>query len=213
MHRSIILRFICISTAILAVCFACISQPSNAKDLDRKFPIPTGFVTDFAQALSVTEIESLTTALESANEATGLDGRVIIAASTDEWYLNEYAKDYCSFLQAEGIIKPTGWLIYLSTDDKKFALSVQDRALGVLTPVRRREIELILNENLKNGGIASGLDAAIKAIGDLPPQRTKQPTSKKSITSPSNLIFFGLAIILLTIATRARRMAKIMNRN
>jgi uncharacterized protein len=171
----------------------------------RDFPIPTGLVTDFTGALSATQVESIEGEVKRANDANGLDGRVVIVPTTKEWYLNEYAKDYGDFLQAQGTIAQSGWIIYLSTDDRKFALVVQSGATSAFPPIRRREIELILDQGLESGDTTGAILKAVQAVADLP--RTHQAAPKKGF-SPNNLIFLGLAIILFTLVVRSRRQIK-----
>ena len=66
--------------------------------------MPSGLVSDFSGTLSTSQLESVEKAVKNANDATGLDGRVVIVQSTKEWYLDEYAKDYGNFLQAKGVL-------------------------------------------------------------------------------------------------------------
>jgi len=207
MHRLFDFSFLSlIAVALAAICFN-FPQSANAADDEERFPILQGLVTDSAGILSVADIESIGNVLKAANDTTGLDGRVVISSSTSEWYLAEFAKDYGDFLQTRGIISPTGWLIYISTEDRKFALAVQGKALVILTPVRRREIELILDQHLEQGDIAGGVLAAVKAIDELPALE-KKGNGKKPITSPNNMIFIGLAVVLFTLAMRSRRTAR-----
>jgi uncharacterized membrane protein YgcG len=170
----------------------------------RDFPVPTGLVTDMAGVFSGEQVTALEELIGRANVATGLDGRVVIVPGTEEWYLDEYTKDYGDWMQGQGIIQPTGWLIYISTVDRKFSLAVQDGAVGNLTPGRRREILLILGESLQAGDIYGAAVKAVEEIGKLPGIQTKN----KGKFSSNVLIFIGLAVVLFTLMMRQRRSGK-----
>jgi len=172
---------------------------------DRDFPLPQGLVTDLTGTLSTSQVEAIDNAIRTANESTGLDGRVVIASSTGEWYLDEYAKDYGDYLQSRNIIGSTGWVLYISVDDRKFALAVQDGAYAIFAPARLKEIELILDEKLEAGDLNGAVMEAVRAIGDLPGVHKSQP---KKGWSPNTLVFVGIAVILFTIMIRSRRQAR-----
>jgi uncharacterized membrane protein YgcG len=172
---------------------------------DRDFPLPQGLVTDLTGTLSTIQLEAIGNSIRTANEATGLDGRVVIASSTDEWYLDEYVKDYGDYLQSQNVIGPTGWVLYISVDDRKFALAVQDGAYATFAPARLKEIKLMLDEKLETGDLNGAVTEAVKAIGDLPALHKNQP---RKGWSPNTLVFMGIAVILFTIMIRSRRQAR-----
>ena len=185
--------------------FTFVQASSEETGKERHFPLPSGLVSDFSGTLSEEELKALNDALDQANRAVGTDGRVIVAQVTDEWYLDEYVRDYADYLQAQGVMSSSGWLLYISVEDRKFSLAVQDDASKAITAVRRRELELILSESLEKEDLAGAILAAVKAIEKIPAltQRKKAPSS-----SSNTLIFIGLSIILFTLMLRARRNAK-----
>src|SRR3990172_8770072 len=92
---------------------------------DRDFPLPESKINDFADVLSPEDFTSIMVALDRTSSANGMQGYVIIAASTDEWNFDEYLKDYADFLQGKGLLDSTSWLIYVSVQDRKYGFAVQ----------------------------------------------------------------------------------------
>lgn len=170
--------------------------------VNRNFPLPDAIVTDFTGTVFPDDIESIRLALMDARERNGMDGHVIIALSTEEWYLQEYAKDYADYLQGRGLIGSTGWLIYVSIADRKFAIAVQEAAKQSITPARLSEVELVLSEKLERGDVAGAVVDAVDRIGDLPSLRAVQ--DKKKIR-PDMLFFMGIAVIVVVLMMRLRR--------
>jgi uncharacterized membrane protein YgcG len=168
----------------------------------RDFPTLQGLVTDSTGALSQDDIDRITNALEQSRSANNLDGHIYIASNTDEWYLDEYVKDFADFLQSNGEISSSGWLLYISTSDRKFSLAVQDLASETISPDRRQEIYLALDEKLQQGDIQGAILAAAQKIGDLPPPGTANGQKK---LSPGMLMFMGIAIITVMMMMRLRK--------
>jgi uncharacterized membrane protein YgcG len=169
----------------------------------RDFLLPEGIVTDFTGTLSNSELSEIRNALDSVYESNSMDGHVIIALRTEEWYIEEYVKDYADFLQGRNFIEPTGWLIYISTQDRKFGVAVQDRATGSITPQNREEIALVLATKLEQNDIGGAVLDAINVISKLPPPEFA--IEKKNL-SPDMLIFMGIAVIVIVLMLRLRFM-------
>jgi uncharacterized membrane protein YgcG len=172
-----------------------------AQDM-RNFPPLQGLVTDATGTLSPDEIDMITLALEQARGTNTMDGHVYIALSTEEWYLDEYVKDYADYLQAQGQISPTGWLLYISIADRKFSLAVQDRASETITDDSRKEIYLILEEKLKQDDIAGGIMDTVHAIGNI---SNHGPAQERKNFSPGMLMFMGIAVIVTVMMLRLRK--------
>ena len=102
-------------------------------------------VSDFTGTISTSQLDLIESALEESNRKTGLDGRVVFVTGTDEWYLDEFAKDYGDFLQARGVFGRNGWVLYFSTGDHKFTLAVQDDARTTLNLLRKNELLLLID--------------------------------------------------------------------
>ncbi len=187
--------------AFLVAALASVGVNALAQE-GRDFPLPEGLVTDFTGTLTEAEIEEIEEALRTAYDRNGMDGHVIIALRTEEWHLEEYAKDYADFLQGRNLIEPTGWLIYVSTADRKFALVVQDVARESITTLRRQEIALIMSQHLEEGNFADGIVAATTAIGELDAVNIVQERRK---VSPDMLIFMGIVVIVIVLMLRLRR--------
>ena len=168
----------------------------------RNFPMPDSPVTDFTGTIFSADLETIRRAIMDSRERNGMDGMVIVALSTDEWHLQEYAKDYCDFLRGKGLISSSGWLIYVSTADKKFAIAPQDKAKESFTQQRLSEIMLIMSERLEQDDISGAIINAIKAIGDLSGPQT---VMQKKRMSPDMLIFMGIAVIVVVLMIRLRQ--------
>jgi len=168
----------------------------------RDFPMPTGTISDFSGALTEHQIDEIRLALSDAYDANSMDGHVIITLSTDEWYLDEYVKDYADYLQGQGMMDSTGWLLYISTADRKFSLAAQDIAALSFTPVRKQEIYLSLGDKLESGDIHGAVIDTIGAVKSLPaPEVNRQ----KNNLSPGLIVFMGVVIIVITLMIRLRR--------
>jgi uncharacterized membrane protein YgcG len=175
-------------------------QTASAQDI-RDFPLPRGIVTDFTGTLNETQMNEIRQALERAHRANSMDGHVIITLSTGEWYLDEYVKDYADYLQGRDIINSTGWLLYISTADRKFSLAVQNIAADSITPQHREEIELILSEKLEQDDLTGAIIDAVDAIAILPPP---EDMSERRKVSPDMLVFMGIAIMVIALMLRLR---------
>lgn len=188
---------------LLALC-ALLLVPALA-NAERDFPLLQAPVTDFTGSLADTDLVAIRQALDEAYRANGMDGHVIIALRTEEWYLDEYVKDYADFLQGRGLIEPAGWLLYISTADRKFALAVQDLARKSITVSRKQEIDLILSERLDSGDVAGAILGSIEAIGKLEAPRVIQEKRK---ISPDMLVFMGIAVMVVALMLRLRHHAR-----
>lgn len=171
----------------------------------RDFPQLQGLVTDTTSTLSQDEIDSITLALEQARNSNTLDGHVYIALSTGEWYLDEYVKDYADHLQSQGQISSSGWLLYISTADHKFSLTVQDLASESIPLYRKQEIYLVLDEKLRQDDIAGAILDAVHRIGNLPAPEFAHEQKK---VSPGLLIFMGIATMVIVMMLRLRKIRK-----
>jgi uncharacterized membrane protein YgcG len=187
-----------LSCAIMLILL--LPEAVSAQDL-RDFPLPQGIVTDFTGTLNETQMNAIRQALEQAHRANSMDGHVIITLSTGEWHLDEYVKDYADFLQGRDIINSTGWLLYISTADRKFALSVQGAALDSFTQQHQQEIKLILSEKLEQDDLTGAIIDAIDAIAILPPP---EDMSEQRKVSPDMLVFMGIAIMVIALMLRLR---------
>ncbi|MCX6647035.1 MAG: TPM domain-containing protein [bacterium] len=168
----------------------------------RDFPTLQGLVTDSTGTLSQDDIDRITNALEQAHSANNLDGHIFIALSTNEWYLDEYVKDYSDYLQSNGEISSSGWLLYISTSDRKFSLAVQDLATEIISPDRRQEIYLALDEKLQQGDIRGAIIDAVQKIGEF---TSPESASGQKKLSPGMLMFMGIAIITVMMMLRLRK--------
>ena len=191
-------RFLLLCILILTLSLS--GSPAYSQDT-RDFFLPDGLVTDFTGTLSNSQLSDIRSALDSAYESNSMDGHVIIALRTEEWHLDEYVKDYADFLQGHNLIEPTGWLIYISTQDRKFGFAVQDIAAKSITPQDREEISLILAAKLEQNDIHGAVLDAVTAISKLPPP---QVASEKNNMSPDMLIFMGIAVIVMVLMLRLR---------
>jgi hypothetical protein len=171
----------------------------------RDFPVPTGLVSDFTGTISTSQFELIEGALEESNQKTGLDGRVVFVRRTDEWYLDEFAKDYGDFLQARGVFGRNGWVLYISTGDHKFTLAVQDEAQTTLNLLRKSELLLLVDGKLRSGNPGDAALAGVKAVADMP----SLPGARAHKGKNMNIFFFvGISVILFTIMMRTRRIAR-----
>ena len=187
---------------LVAVLIALVAMTASAwPNQSRDFPLPQGLVTDFAGALTPNQMDQVHDALEESYRANGMDGHIIIALNTDEWYLDEYVKDYADFLQGRGLINREGWLLYLSKADRKFALAVQDLAAESITLPCKQEIALIMSERLEAGDIAGAVLNAVTAIGEMPAPQTVREQRKMS---PDMLIFMGVVVMVIGLMLRLR---------
>ena len=194
-----------IATGLIA-CAAIIFYTSIAlAQGNRDFPLPSGIVTDFTGMLSEDDLSSIEQALIDAHENNGMDGHVVIALRTAEWHLQEYIKDYSDYLQTQGKIEPTGWLIYISTADLKFGIAVQDNARESITPDRVSELEFILADRLEAGDIAGAVVDAAEAIAELPAPQRVPPEGR---VSPDMLIFMGIVVFVIVLMLRLRKAGK-----
>jgi hypothetical protein len=114
-------------------------------------------------------------------------------------------RDYADFLQGRGLIEPSGWLLYVSLADRKFALAVQDFARQSITAPREREIELVMSERLEEGDILGAIVGSIEAIGKL---EGPQAIREKRKISPDMLVFMGIAVMVVALMLRLRHHAK-----
>ncbi len=168
----------------------------------RDFPTPTGTITDFSGEMTEHQIDVIRLALNEAYETNYMDGHVIITLSTDEWYLDEYVKDYADYLQGQGMLNSVSWLLYISTADHKFSLAAQDVAALSLTPSRKQEIYLILGSKLDNGDVHGAVMDAVSMIQSLP---APEFDMKKNNLTPGLIIFMGIVVIVITLMLRLRR--------
>lgn len=174
---------------------------SSTAYAEREFRIPNDVVADFTGTFSQSDLDEIRGKIQGAFETNSMDGHVIITLRTEEWYLDEYVKDYADFLQGRGLIKPTGWLLYVSIADRKFALHAQNAAKDTITLPRKIEIELRMNEKFSNGDIKGAILVAVDSIAKL-----KSPSSvaQERKMPPDMLVFFGIAIIVAAIMMRMR---------
>jgi uncharacterized membrane protein YgcG len=168
----------------------------------RDFPPLQGIVTDSTGTLSQDDIDRITNVLEQARNANNLDGHVYIASNTDEWFLDEYVKDYADYLQSNGQVSSAGWLLYISTSDRKFSLAVQDLATENISPDRRQEIYLVLDEKLQQGDIQGAILDAVQKIGEF---TSPGSASGQKKLSPGMLMFMGIAIMTVMMMIRLRK--------
>lgn len=181
-----------------------LTSPVHAQDA-RHFPVPHGLVTDFTGTLTEQEVNDIIFALENARSTNSMDGYVIISLSTEEWFLEEYVKDYADYLQGRGQISSTGWLLYISTADRKFSLAVQDLAAESIPYNRKQEIYMILGNKLQNDNLSEAVLSAVDAIRKLPAPETVHEQKK---VSPGFLIFAGIAIMVVVLMLRLRKAQK-----
>jgi uncharacterized membrane protein YgcG len=192
----------CFLAALLTVCILALPVRTGAQELgSREFPMPDGLVSDFAGVLTEQESGRILAALESARRANSMDGHVIIVLRTQEWHLDEYVKDYADWLQGRGAIGPAGWVLYISTADRKFVLVAQDIANDSITPQRREEVALILSEKLERGDMVGAVLDAVGAIGELP---APEAVHERKKFSPDMLVFMGIAIMVIALMMRLR---------
>jgi len=186
----------------ISTCLFLLMGSSVSAQSTRDFPMPTGTISDFSGELTEHQIDEIRLALSDAYDANSMDGHVIITLSTDEWYLDEYVKDYADYLQGQGMMDSTGWLLYISTADRKFSLAAQDIAALSFTPVRKQEIYLSLGDKLESGDIHGAVIDTIGAVKSLPaPEVNRQ----KNNLSPGLIVFMGVVIIVITLMIRLRR--------
>lgn len=191
---------------IIALGFCSTGQ---ARNNTREFPKPTGLVSDFAGVLSEAEIEELITLIEKANLSSGLDGRVVVVKVTPDWNFNEYIKDYGDYLQANNYLGKNGWIFYLSVSDHKFALTAQTDARKSITDAIRKEITYRVTNFLNEGELKAAIVAGINEIGKI--HHVRKPENSLDRTPSNTLIFMGIAVILLTLTMRSRKMARSRN--
>jgi len=194
---------VCSLAALLTVfCILALPVQTGAQERgSREFPTPDGLVSDFAGVLTEQQTGQILAALEAARRANSMDGHVIIVLRTQEWHLDEYVKDYADWLQGRGAIGPAGWVLYISTADRKFALVPQDVADDSITPQRREEVALILSEKLEQGDMVGAVLDAVMAIGDLPAPEVVHERKK---FSPDMLVFMGIGIMVMVLMLRLR---------
>ena len=169
---------------------------------DRDFPLPESKINDFADVLSPEDFTSIMVALDRTSSSNGMQGYVIIAASTDEWNFDEYLKDYADFLQGKGLLDSTSWLIYVSVQDRKYGFAVQDSAAQSITPRFKEEMSLIMGESLENGDVTGAVTSVIDAVGKLP--KPENASDLKNM-SPDLLVFAGIALMVVVMMIRIRK--------
>lgn len=195
LHKAVFFQAVLIAASILIV------TPSVAQDI-RDFPLPQGAVTDFTGTLTESQIDEIRLALDRAHQANSMDGFVIVALRTEEWYLDEYVKDYADFLQGRGLMNSTGWLLYISTADRKFSIAVQDAAAESITPERKQEISLKTSERLEQNDIAGAIIDSVDAIAMLAAPEINRDEKK---IPPGMFAFMGMAIIVVVLMMRLRK--------
>ncbi|MFH1676132.1 MAG: TPM domain-containing protein [bacterium] len=162
-------------------------------------------MTDYTGTLSEDRLSEIQNALENVSLANGLQGHVVINSNTGEWYLDEYVKDYGDFLKMKGKLESTGWLLYISLDDKKFGFAVQSGAAKSINSNRVRDLSFMLSDYLGKGDLAGGIIAVTNAIGELSAPKT---VSEKKKMDPNLLIFMGILLITAVLMYRLRRYKK-----
>ncbi len=192
-----------ITTGIIAcaaiILYASIAYAQGSRD----FPLPSAIATDFTGMLSEDDLSSIEQALIDAHEKNSMDGHVVITLRTAEWHLEEYVKDYADYLQTQGKIEPSGWLIYISTADLKFGIAVQDNARESITAEHVSELELMMAERLDSDDLTGAVVSAVEAIADLPAPQRVQPEGK---VSPNMLVFMGILVIVIVLMLRLRQL-------
>jgi len=167
----------------------------------RNFSIPDGSVTDFTGTLTNAQVNEIRLKLTEAYEENRIEGVVIVALTTNEWYLEEYVSDYADYLQGHGHLKSSGYLLYLSLEDRKFAFSVQETAARSITPQHEAEIALILSSRLEGGDIAGAILDVVDHISDLP---TPENEEVRPAMSSDMFILLGVVIIIVVLVLRLR---------
>ena len=168
----------------------------------RDFPMPDGLVTDFTGMLSNDDKVQILGALESAKMSNGMDGHVVVVLSTNEWFTQEYVKDYSDYLQGQGVIGQAGYLIYISVEDRKFALAVQDIATLSITEDRRDEIYLKMSLKLEEHNVVGAVLECISSIEGL--ERPEGAEEQKGM-GPDIYVLLGILIIVVVLMMRLRK--------
>jgi len=191
---------ILLSAVLLLLC----QTMSFAQD-SRDFPIPDGLVSDFSGVLSSDDKNRIMVALEQAKSSNGMDGHVVIVLSSDEWFTEEFVKDYADYLQGRGAITSAGWLMYVSTADRKFCIGVQDRAETSITTARINEIYLRMDAIFETGDIAGGIAEGIDSIARLdPPSGIKENGGNKA----NMFILMGMLVVVIVLMVKLRKPAQ-----
>ena len=168
----------------------------------RDFPIPDGLVSDFSGVLSSEDKSMIMGALERAKASNAMDGHVVIVLSSDEWYTEEFVKDYADYLQGRGAITSAGWLMYVSTADRKFSIGVQDSAETSITNARKNEIYLRMDAIFETGDITGGIVEGIDSIAKLdPPSGLEQNGGSKA----NMFILMGILIVVIVLLVKLRK--------
>jgi uncharacterized membrane protein YgcG len=169
---------------------------------NRDFPMPSGMVTDFTGTVANSDLDNILTALQRSEDANSMSGHVIIALSTSEWNLDEYARDYADYLQGRGYLDSDGWLIYISVEDHKYTIAVQDGAVKSFSPQFLNEFMLIMDNKLAQNDLTGAILDGIGAIESLPAPHAEE---KRMKNSPDILIFAGIALMVLVLMFKMRR--------
>lgn len=133
---------------------------------ERDFPDVQATVTDIPDVLSDVDEERLAQTLKDLKEFNNMPGVIVIAESTSEWDFIEYGHDFFDHLRVQGFVDNTGFLIYLSTQDKKmtFEMGRDLKRGGVLTDEDARDIRQMLNTSLAEGDYFSGLSGSLAKL-------------------------------------------------
>jgi uncharacterized protein len=173
-----------------------------------KYPVPNGFVNDYAQILSVDEacqLESISTNLKEHNGAelgiaivktvAPLDSKSYAIGLFNNWQLGQKGKD-------------NGVLILLARQERRIEIEVGYGLEGILNDAKCGEIiDKFALPSFKHGKMGEGLIATAQKIAtDISGPETNRPAATTESESFDFLIvlIILLIIIFLTIVTRGR---------
>lgn len=170
----------------------------------RDFPDVQATVTDIPDVLSDVDEERLTQTLKDLKEFNNMPGVIVIAKSTSEWDFIEYGHDFFDHLRVKRLVDNTGFLIYLSTQDKKMTF-VMGRDLvrgGVLTDEDARDIRQRLNTSLADGDYFDGLSGSLAKLRQITGAAELEEAGRER---GNWMMLSGLVIIIAALFWNIRR--------
>jgi uncharacterized membrane protein YgcG len=149
---------------ILACITACVGQGAAGSAIPRDFPAVDDRVEDFAGVLTEDQVTALIQGMQHLIGFNEMPGVIVIQRHTSEWDFDEYCHDLFDRLMAKGLVNNSGFLIYISVDDRKLSFVMGHDLERVTDPERVREIRGILGAALAKDEYFKGLTDTIAQL-------------------------------------------------
>ena len=130
----------------------------------RDFPSVDERVEDFADVLTDEQVTALIQGMQYLIGFNEMPGVIVIQRHTSEWDFDEYCHDLFDRLMAKGLVNKSGFLLYVSIDDKKMSLVLGYDLERVTDPETTREIRNSLGAALAKEEYFKGLTDTIARL-------------------------------------------------